>query len=135
MIKRIKDRFSKDSTDVEKLNKRGYVPSQEELETDLGWSKLSKHKRDYDFQGEHKCLLCPKKLLNTDQELREHLVSKGHAKNLQHFYRKNRDELNKRASRLFARRSLKIQRYSAKYKRLAWVSHYFRTRGTLMKMA
>jgi len=135
MLKRIKDRFSKDSTDVEKLNRHGYVPSQDEVETDLGWSKLSKHKRDYNFEGDHQCLLCPKKVLNTDQELSEHLVSKGHAKNLQHFFRKNKDELNRRASRLFAKRSLKIQRYSAKYKRLAWVSTYYRFRGTLMKMA
>ncbi len=66
MLKRIKDRFSKDGTDVDRLSKHGYVPSQEEIDTEMGWSEISARKREYDFQGEYHCTVCPKKLLNTE---------------------------------------------------------------------
>jgi hypothetical protein len=46
------------------------------MDTGLSWSQLSERKRKYDFQGEYHCKLCPKKLLNTEDELKEHLISK-----------------------------------------------------------
>ena len=76
MLKRIKDRFSQDTLDVDTLNEYGYVPTHEEVASKIGWTKLSEHKRKYDFQGEFHCTACPKKLLNTEQELKEHLESK-----------------------------------------------------------
>jgi|APCry1669190591_1035303.scaffolds.fasta_scaffold286236_1 hypothetical protein len=69
MLKRIKDRFSQDTNDVQKLNKYGFRPTEEELETGMSFEKISKLKRKYDFQGEYHCKLCPKKLLNTPAEL------------------------------------------------------------------
>ena len=66
MLKRIKERFSQDTNNIQKLNKYGYVPTHEELDTDLGWNEISTMKRQYDFQGEYHCKLCPKKLLNTE---------------------------------------------------------------------
>lgn len=37
MLKRIKERFSQDTNDVQKLNKYGYVPTHDEVDTDMGW--------------------------------------------------------------------------------------------------
>jgi hypothetical protein len=49
MFKRLNDRISKDTIDINKLNKYGYVPSQEEMETELNWEDISSLKRKYDF--------------------------------------------------------------------------------------
>lgn len=40
MLKRIKDRFSQDVNNIEKLNKYGYIPTQEEIESDLKWEEI-----------------------------------------------------------------------------------------------
>lgn len=84
MLKRIKERFPQDGVKgTEKLNKYGYVPSAEEMDTDLNFEEISKRNRDYNFQGDFHCTLCPKKLLETEVEMKEHLESKGHMKNVQ----------------------------------------------------
>jgi hypothetical protein len=49
MLKRIKERFSQDTNNIEKLNKYGYVPSTEEVESSLGFKGLESIKRKYDF--------------------------------------------------------------------------------------
>ena len=35
MLKRIKSRFSQDTTNMDTLNEYGYVPTQEEVDTDM----------------------------------------------------------------------------------------------------
>lgn len=49
MFKRIKDRFSQDTNRLEKLNEYGYVPTHEEIETEISYKKLEQMKRKYDF--------------------------------------------------------------------------------------
>jgi hypothetical protein len=132
MLKRIKERFPQDGNKgVEKLNKYGFVPTTEELDTDMTFQELSDMKRKYDFQGEYHCSLCPKKLLNTEQELKEHLASKGHQKNVQHYFRTNKGELKKKIEELFSPKSKKIKRYSQKYQQLSWLTHYYRVKKEL----
>ena len=131
MLKRIKDRFSEDTNDVQKLSKYGYVPSNEEIETDLGWSEISKFKRDYSFEGNYHCQLCPKKLLNTQQELTEHLASKGHVKNVKLYFRVNKGALDLQIKTLYMKQSKRIKKYSPRFRQLSWLSHYFKVRGSL----
>ena len=76
MLKRIKDRFTTETHDIKKVNEYGFRPSEEEMQTGLSFSKINELKRRYDFQGEYHCQLCPKKLLNTPDELKDHLASK-----------------------------------------------------------
>jgi hypothetical protein len=76
MLKRIKDRFTTETHDINKVNEYGFRPSEEEMQSGLSFSKISELKRKYDFQGEYHCQLCPNKLLNTPAELKHHLASK-----------------------------------------------------------
>ena len=115
MLKRIKDRFSQ-TKDVKILSEFGYRPSEEELETGMSFSKISALKRKYAFEGEFHCKLCPKKLLNCRVELEEHLKSKGHAKNVTHYFRKNKGELNKQITKLFESHSIRIKKYSPRFR-------------------
>jgi hypothetical protein len=61
---------------VDKASEFAFRPSEEELETGLSFSKLGEFKRKYDFQGKFHCQLCPKKILNTQEELKDHMASK-----------------------------------------------------------
>lgn len=133
MLKRIKERFPQDGAKggVDKLNKYAYVPSAEELNTDLNFAQLSKHKSDFNFQGDFHCTLCPKKLLCTEIELKEHLDSKGHQKNVQQYFRTNKKELQAKIEQMFSARSKRISKYSARYKQLSWFTHYYRVKKEL----
>ena len=52
------------------------MPTGDEMETDLTWDEIANLKNKYQFSGDYHCKLCPKRVLNTKQDLKEHLVSK-----------------------------------------------------------
>jgi hypothetical protein len=78
MLKRLQQRFAtKASTDLDKLNEYGYVPSAEEVEEPtLTWDELSERRRTFNFEGDYQCKLCPKKVIENEVDLRDHLKSK-----------------------------------------------------------
>lgn len=66
MLKRLNARFTQGAEDIDELNKYGYVPLQEEIDNPtLNWDKIVKMKRKYEFEGEHHCKLCPKKIISS----------------------------------------------------------------------
>lgn len=78
MLKRLNARFAtKTSTDMEKLNEYGFVPSIEEVENPgMDWEELSRRRRTYNFEGDYHCKLCPKKVIMSERDLNDHLGSK-----------------------------------------------------------
>jgi len=53
------------------------VPSREEIEhPNLDHQQLEKRRQKYDFEGEYHCKLCPRKILSTETDLKDHLTSK-----------------------------------------------------------
>lgn len=86
MLKRLNARFAtKSSTDMEKLNDYGFMPSTEEVENPgIDWEELSHMRRTYNFEGDYHCKLCPKKVIMSERDLNDHLNSKVSHK--QQFY-------------------------------------------------
>jgi len=50
---------------------------------------------------------------------------------VQHYFRKNKKELNKKITDLFDPHSKKLKKYTKTYQRLSWLTHYYRMRGSL----
>ena len=72
----------------------------------------------YDFDGEHRCNLCPKKIILNDRDLKLHLESKSHQKKVIEHYKKNRKEVVRRLKQIGAK-SVKESLFSTgKYQRL-----------------
>ena len=136
MLKRLNQRFAtKSMHDEERLNDYGYVPTSEEIyNPKLNFSDINRIKEQYNFQGEYQCALCPKKILQTKQDLKEHLTSKFHAENVKRYFKKNKKELNERINTMWnEKRSKPIKKYSKRFQRLSWLSHYFQVKNSLMK--
>ena len=65
------------SSDMLKLNELGYRPSREEISNPgKNWKSIQRMNKKYNFEGDYKCKLCPKKILATKLDLTEHLGSK-----------------------------------------------------------
>jgi hypothetical protein len=78
MLKRLKQKLATETnTDINKLNEYGYLPSSEQIEEpSLSWEELNDRRRKFNFEGDYKCKLCPKKVIANDVDLRDHLKSK-----------------------------------------------------------
>lgn len=50
---------------------------------------------------------------------------------MQEYFRKNKGELNMTIEKLFAKQSVKIEKYSRRFKRLSWLTHYFKVKSSL----
>ena len=48
------------------------------------------------FKGMHQCKLCPTKVINSDQALKNHIESKSHRNALAKYFKANERELNQR---------------------------------------
>ena len=83
MYKRIQKIYANTKASGEDYDNVNYVPTQEELDNpDLTPEQLKDLNRKnvelYNFKGLHRCLLCPKIVMETDNELDLHLKSKKH---------------------------------------------------------
>ncbi len=87
MLKRLQDLLPDSEVSQEE---RHYQPTEEELELEkmaqIGGGKAE----DYAFEGLHKCILCPEKVISSDKALEVHLNSKAHQKRLDQFMAKKR---------------------------------------------
>ena len=78
MLKRLKQKLATEtSTDIAKLNEYGYMPSSEQIQDpSLSWEELNEQRRKFNFEGDYQCKLCPKKVIENEIDLRDHLKSK-----------------------------------------------------------
>ena len=78
------------------MNEENYsMPTQDERENPgKSWEQVVKD-RDFEnsFKGQFKCNLCPKKVINDQKDLGEHVNSKGHKKALGAYYKINEKKL------------------------------------------
>lgn len=85
MLKRIQARYTTNTT-LDDLNEAAYRPGEDELANPgKSLKQLNKLRVKYSFEGEYHCKLCPKKVLNTQQDLNEHLTSKVRLKHIDSF--------------------------------------------------
>eukprot|EP00347_Sterkiella_histriomuscorum_P022427 403338528 len=135
MLKRLNERFAtKSMHDDENLQDYGYRPTAEEIHNPkLKWDDISKIKEKFRFEGDYQCSLCPKKVLQTKQDLKEHLGSKFHAENVKRYFKKNKKELQQKICEIHRLKNKGIKKYSPRFQRLAWLSIYFKVKNSLMK--
>jgi len=78
MLKRLKQKLAIETdTNITKLNEYGYVPSVEQVQDpSISWEELNERRRKFNFEGDYKCKLCPKKIIENEVDLRDHLKSK-----------------------------------------------------------
>ncbi|CDW90940.1 UNKNOWN [Stylonychia lemnae] len=133
MLKRLNERFAtKSHLDTEKLNEYGFVPSAEEIHNpNLNFQQIQKMKQRFNFEGEFQCSLCPKKILDTKLDLQMHLGSKFHAENVKRYFKRNKKELEKKINETYKVRCKGISKYSSRFKKLTWLSHYFKVKNSL----
>ena len=93
MLKRMQERYANVRDDAEVREALGFVPTEEERRfPDATPAQLSKVRADERAAGPGLffCKLCPTKQIQSNTDLRLHLLSIGHKRQLSQYYLKNK---------------------------------------------
>ena len=101
MFKRFQQKYANVKDNKELREDLSFMPSPlETLHPDASPEKLEKLREEYDFEGDFHCNLCPNKLILNERDLKLHVESKLHKKNLELYYKKNKKIVIKRLRKL-----------------------------------